>query len=99
MEEWDNEPRVKPVPIDGHERLSTDAPSPASGPDHWTRRPWLPIALSSVAALGVLASVAFFGAIEHDDPPPALDTRRFTNVRALQEITPDGFDVIAIDVG
>jgi hypothetical protein len=48
--------------------------------------------------LGVLASVTFFGAVEQDDSPPALDARRFANVRALQEIIPDITDRITLIV-
>jgi hypothetical protein len=78
MEAWDHEPRVRPVPIEDDDNSSSDVATRTSRSEHWTKKPWLPIALSAVAVVGVLTSVAVFGAVEHEDPPP-LNPLPFAN--------------------
>lgn len=67
MEAWKDEPRVRPIPIedDSSSDLGFDAPEP---PDEPPRRPWLPLALSAIAVVMIIGSVATFGAIQDDDP-------------------------------
>jgi hypothetical protein len=76
-----------------------------------TKRPWLPIALSAVAVVGVLTSVTLFGAVEHEDPPPLnplpfasdaedvpTETAPVTLAPALQDIIPDITDRLTLMV-
>jgi hypothetical protein len=113
MEAWDHEPRVRPVPIDDEdgEFVTPAVQTRTRRSDHWTKRPWLPIALSAVAVVGVLASVAVFGAIQHEDPPPlnplpfanatedaASESAPVTFAPALQEIIPDITDRLTLIV-
>lgn len=88
MDTWDHEPRVRPIPIDDEDAAFWAEAERSSASEHWTRRPWLPIALSAVAVVGVLSSVTVFGALERDDPIPPLDALPFSNTRSLQEIIP-----------
>lgn len=73
MEAWDDEQRVRPIPIedDSSSDFELDAPSVADPGDEPPRRPWLPITLAAVAVAIVLGSVASFGALQETDPPPA----------------------------
>ncbi len=113
MEAWDHEPRVRPVPIEDENdgSASSDVRTRAQRSDHWTKRPWLPIALSAVAVVGVLTSVALFGAVEHEDPPPlnplpfasdaddvSTETTPVTFAPALQDIIPDITDRLTLIV-
>ena len=99
MEAWDDEQRVRPIPVDDGASpdsagfASTGSGASGDGP----RRPWLPLVLAAAAAVIVVGSVATFGAVQDQDPPPAdaafvddtTDTDVFTTtappVATLQE--------------
>jgi len=98
MDAWESEPRVRPIPVDEEELPEWEARTAPLVSEHWTRRPWLPIALTTIAAVGVLTSVTLFGAIEQDDPVPALDAFPFADVRQLQEVIPDITDRLTLIV-
>jgi hypothetical protein len=113
MEAWDHEPRVRPVPIEDEndDSSSSAVHTRAERSVHGTKRPWLPIALSAIAVVGVLTSVALFGAVEHEDPPRLnplpfasdaedvpTETTPVTFAPALEDIIPDITDRLTLMV-
>lgn len=113
MEAWDHEPRVRPVPIEDEDNHSSSSVvhTRAQPSVHGTKRPWLPIALSALAVVGVLTSVALFGAVEHEDPPrlnplpfasdaddAPTESTPVTFAPALQDIIPDITDRLTLMV-
>lgn len=85
MEAWNDESRVRPIPIDDDPTLSQELPQRAPNDGDGPKRPWLPLVLAAVAVLIVVGSVATFGAVQDDDPPP-LD------VAALLDAPPETAD-------
>lgn len=73
MDAWDDEPRVRPIPIedDGSSEFESDADTGTRDGDQPSVRPWLPLTLAAVAVAIVLGSVASFGAFQDQDTPPA----------------------------
>ncbi len=73
MHSRDDERRVRPIPIDDDASFapapSTSDPDEDHGPRS-ERRPWLPLAIAATAIVIVVASVAAFGALQFEDPPP-----------------------------
>jgi hypothetical protein len=73
MEAWNDEPRVRPIPIedDATSEFESGASVIPDGGDEPPRRPWLPLVLAAVAVAIVIGSVASFGALQEKDPLPA----------------------------
>jgi hypothetical protein len=75
---WNDEPRVRPIPVEDDSLFSSDPVkrnrTTADGP----RRLWLPIVVSGIGVAIVLGSVALFGSVQDTDPPP-LDPLAFRN--------------------
>lgn len=74
MEAWDDEPRVRPIPVgddtspdSGGFAGNGSSGGSGDGPKHR----WLPLVLAAAAAVIVVGSVATFGAVQDQDPPPA----------------------------
>lgn len=67
MEAWDDGPRVRPIPLDddAHDRDEPSGAHPAGS------RSWVPVTLTITAVAVAVASVALFGTLRFDDPPPA----------------------------
>ncbi len=72
MEAWENEPRVRPVPIEHEDGVSlSDAGSShdRSNPVH--ARPWLPLVVSGLVVVAVVSAITLFGGVEFHDIPIA----------------------------
>lgn len=72
MEARNDDPRVRPIPIDDDfsSEFESVAPTEATNDDGPAKRPWLPLALAGVAVAMVMGTVATFGALQEQDPPP-----------------------------
>ena len=73
MEAWDDEQRVRPIPIEDDDATVTHGASPVERETTRTSRPWLPVLLAVLAVVIVVGSVTMFGALRFDDPPPLPD--------------------------
>lgn len=73
MEAWDDDQRVRPVPIqdsfEGEDPFGGSAGA-GSAPDGQPTRRWLPFAAAIGAIVVITASVGTFGALRYDDEPP-----------------------------
>jgi hypothetical protein len=76
--DWNDEPSVRPIPVENDELLSTEPVKPNQAITEGPGRPWLPIVVSGIAVAIVLGSVAIFGSVQDTDPPP-LDPSAFRN--------------------
>lgn len=82
MEPWNDGEPVRPIPIEGQDADRTPGHHiPRSERGRRPQRPWLPLLVSGAALVGLVGSVAFFGAVEFRDPPVA-DPSDFTIVAA-----------------
>ncbi|MCZ7533367.1 MAG: hypothetical protein M5U23_08185 [Acidimicrobiia bacterium] len=64
--------RVRPIPIDDGDPSLFRGEVLDRHTTSGTRHPWLPIVLSGLGVAIILGSVAGFGAIQDDEPPPAF---------------------------
>jgi hypothetical protein len=89
-----DELRVRTVPID------EDGVAPIPGPDPDAQvngpRPWVPLAVASLAIMAVIGSVSLFGALRVDEPPseptsfePLQEGAATTSTRPAPTATPD----------
>jgi hypothetical protein len=73
MEAWDDDQRVRPVPIEdpfhNEDPFGREAGT-GSTPDGRAARRWLPFAAAIGAIVLITASVGVFGALRYDDEPP-----------------------------
>ena len=73
MEAWDEDQRVRPVPIEdpfqGDDPFGGSTGS-ESNPDERAARRWLPFAAAIGAIVVITASVGVFGALRYEDEPP-----------------------------
>lgn len=78
MEAWEDGQRVRPIPIeddDGVPLPTVGTPPRARTSRH--RRPWIPLAVSVIAVVVLISTVALFGAVEFQDAP-ATDPLAFS---------------------
>ncbi len=73
MDAWNDEPRVRPIPIDDDPSSEPESVPRVEHKDGGEppKHPWLPITLAGAAVAIVLGSVAVFGALHDQDPPPS----------------------------
>lgn len=99
MEAWNDEPRVRPIPIEDDPSSEFDsitrAESPGGGGEP-PRRPWLPIILAAAAIAIVLGSVATFGALQEQDPPPADAAFTETTIPEEDVFTPTTVPAVSL---
>ena len=78
MEKRNDDPRVRPIPVEDERQFSAEPVGRSQSPSGGPSRPWLPIVISGIAVAIVLGSVAVFGSVQDTDPP-ALDPSAFRN--------------------
>lgn len=67
MEAWDEQDRVRPIPIEDEDIATQGAPSERMAAP---KRPWLPVVIAIAAVVVVVTSVSVFGALRFEDPEP-----------------------------
>lgn len=72
MNKKKDDERVRPIPIEDGDPSLFRGEALDRHETPGARRPWLPIMLSGLGVAIILGSVATFGAIQDDDPPPAF---------------------------
>jgi|GEM_PF-2144267 len=87
MEAWNDEQRVRPIPIDDDESSSSEPVRRASEDGNGPKRPWLPLVLAGIAVVIVVGSVGAFGAIQ-DDGPPSRDIAALTSATTAPDSSP-----------
>ena len=77
MEAWDQDDRVRPIPIEEGDEVSLDHSEPPRQSGGGRSRPWLPLLIAIVAVVIVIGSVSVFGALRFEDPEP-VDVASFS---------------------
>ena len=71
MEAWDNDDKVRPIPIEDDDAADGFAPVPAppTREHSSTQRPWIPLLVSSTAVALVVVTVSLLGGLRFDESP------------------------------
>lgn len=70
MNPWDEEQSVRPIPIGRDGDQAPNLRNNKTPHRHRPRRPWLPLAISSLTVGVVVVSVSVFGGLQFEDPLP-----------------------------